>query len=222
MPSKFIYNALQPGKRTIRLIRLHRSLSEYHEPQCDLFHADIADNGTVPYTYESLSYTWGSVKSHTILVNGDTLRITANLYNALQSIKRWKDRPLAEALTAWQSVPNTSAALWVDAICIDQENIQERGEQVQLMGHIYRNASQVIIWLGQSNQNVNTFMDVVAPRKWCIAPSDDAHGNLHRVSHEKPLDGVDTAPHGEPGRITWTITRRPGSSALWRGTRGIR
>jgi len=199
MPSKFIYNALQPGKRTIRLIRLHSTVSENQQPQCDLFNADIADNGTVPYMYESLSYTWGSnIKSHTILVNGDALRITANLYDALQSIQRWKGRPLAEALRARQSVSKTSAALWVDAICIDQENIQERGDQVQLMGHIYRNASQVIIWLGKSNQNVDAFMDFVAPRKWCIVPSSDAYRKLHRGSHEKPLDGVDTAPPEEP------------------------
>jgi len=40
--------------------------------------------------------------------------------------------------------------LWADAICIDQQNIEERGTQVQLMGMIYWKADRVLVWLGQN------------------------------------------------------------------------
>jgi hypothetical protein len=41
-----------------------------------------------------------------------------------------------------------SAALWVDAICIDQTNLDERAQQVGIMDRIYSNAKTVIAWLG--------------------------------------------------------------------------
>jgi hypothetical protein len=39
--------------------------------------------------------------------------------------------------------------IWVDALCIDQENLKERNFQVQQMGSIYRNAAFVFAWLGE-------------------------------------------------------------------------
>ena len=40
-------------------------------------------------------------------------------------------------------------AIWADAICIDQSNLQERAQQVQMMGSIYRAARKVCAWLGE-------------------------------------------------------------------------
>ena len=69
-----------------------------------------------------------------IICNGKRLRIGLNLYNALQKI------------------PSNKAQLWwIDAICIDQSNITERGEQVDLMAQIYANAEEVLVWLGKSS-----------------------------------------------------------------------
>jgi hypothetical protein len=68
-----------------------------------------------------------------ILCNGKQLRVGINLYNALREIP-------ASAGQLW----------WVDAICIDQTNITERGQQVNMMAQIYGNAEEVIVWLGKS------------------------------------------------------------------------
>lgn len=38
--------------------------------------------------------------------------------------------------------------VWVDAVCIDQSNLTERGHQVKMMGYIYSKASRVLVWLG--------------------------------------------------------------------------
>jgi hypothetical protein len=58
--------------------------------------------------------------------------ITANLYSALRSL-RWRSE---------------SRFLWVDAICICQDDLEERGLQVALMRQIYQNATQTVVYLG--------------------------------------------------------------------------
>ncbi|EMT64801.1 Heterokaryon incompatibility protein 6, OR allele [Fusarium odoratissimum] len=49
--------------------------------------------------------------------------------------------------------PDEDRMLWVDALCIDQNNIKERGHQVNRMGEIYKKADRVIIWLGYVSGN---------------------------------------------------------------------
>lgn len=39
--------------------------------------------------------------------------------------------------------------MWIDAICINQMDLNERAQQVQLMAEIYRKASLVVVWLGE-------------------------------------------------------------------------
>ena len=87
--------------------------------------------------YEALSYAWGSneksVMIHIEETGGDRmLAVTSNLAEALQYL-RYEDRP---------------RVLWIDAICVDQQNVPERGHQVSRMADIYRSANPVLIWLG--------------------------------------------------------------------------
>jgi hypothetical protein len=42
--------------------------------------------------------------------------------------------------------------LWIDAICINQEDITERGHQVQLMGRVCSKATRVLVWLGEASE----------------------------------------------------------------------
>jgi hypothetical protein len=51
--------------------------------------------------------------------------------------------------------------IWVDALCIDQKNTIERGSQVQMMGQIYRNASRVLVWLGEAEGGSDQAMDLI-------------------------------------------------------------
>jgi hypothetical protein len=62
--------------------------------------------------------------------------ITPNLYNALIRL-----RPVPGSKTR---------CLWIDAICINQNDVQERAQQVQIMDRIYASARHVIAWLGES------------------------------------------------------------------------
>lgn len=83
--------------------------------------------------YAALSYTWGDpTKVKPITVNGKKMNVTENLWNALFHIRDSRRRQ----------------TLWVDAICINQSDNEEKSAQVPLMSFIYSRAKEVIIWLG--------------------------------------------------------------------------
>jgi hypothetical protein len=92
--------------------------------------------------YVALSYCWAGGKANKVIyLQGKTLRLTQNLWDALQHIRS----------------PNATRNLWVDQICIDQESTRERNEQVQQMDQVYTSADSVIAWLG----NATTSSEVV-------------------------------------------------------------
>jgi hypothetical protein len=112
----------------IRLLRLFKGYF-MDDIRCELLEGWVNQSeGGIPYN--ALSYTWGSTeKAATITVNGGMMRTTLNLYAALQHLRfETEDR-----------------ILWVDAICIDQDNKEERRHQVQYMSNIYKEAEQVVI-----------------------------------------------------------------------------
>ncbi|KAG4435479.1 hypothetical protein IFR05_009051 [Cadophora sp. M221] len=132
---RYKYNPLKADGSSIRLLRIEHSPSaNYNDPlSCSLFHASITDTDTI---FEALSYVWGDASQTVDLeIDGSIIPITHNLDTALRSL-----RPLQTEADPW--------ILWVDAICIDQTNVEERGQQVQLMWEIYSRAVAVTVWLG--------------------------------------------------------------------------
>jgi hypothetical protein len=89
--------------------------------------------GTLPYI--ALSYTWGDAQDTApIQVAGKVKMVTKNLRDALAALR-------AEPKTA-------SLPVWADAVCINQDDIAERSQEVKRMADIYRSAASVIVWLG--------------------------------------------------------------------------
>src|SRR5436190_23844931 len=79
-------------------------------------------------SYEAISYFWGDPEStRTILLDGHHLRVTVNIYDALQQIRDTKH----------------SNTFWIDAICINQSDGSERSQQVQMMKMIFAKAESV-------------------------------------------------------------------------------
>ncbi|KAK0374398.1 heterokaryon incompatibility protein [Colletotrichum limetticola] len=115
--------------------------SHYSNPlKCALSTTPIA----TPRLYKALSYTWGTSRAtHSIDIEGASLLITASLDTALRHIRR-KDEPVT---------------LWIDQICINQEDGAEKGNQVALMTQIYTKAEQVIVWLGPAENNSDALME---------------------------------------------------------------
>jgi hypothetical protein len=126
-----------PGFRLVRILK-----GDDDEIECELFQTYF----NVPETqipYEALSYTWGSeVKEHEIILDGQEFAVTKNLYFALK----------------WLRLEGSERVMWIDAICIDQDNHKERGHQVQQMTDIYSGAERVVIWLGNSTWQTDILM----------------------------------------------------------------
>jgi len=135
-----LYRQLDSSNKEIRLVTILPG-EGCATLKCTLGNAFLETNCS---TYEALSYTWGSNYSiRSIEVNSKPLHVTKNLEVALRRLR----------------LPYTSRQLWIDAICINQEDDIERSEQVQLMRKIYTQAKQVIIWLGEASTSSDIAMD---------------------------------------------------------------
>ncbi|TKA83542.1 hypothetical protein B0A55_00489 [Friedmanniomyces simplex] len=87
----------------------------------------------LPVCYTALSYVWGtSCCNSTITIDGQAKHITDALLVALQHLRH----------------PTISVMLWIDQICIDQEDMKDKESQIKLMGAIYQRAWNTVIWLG--------------------------------------------------------------------------
>jgi hypothetical protein len=84
--------------------------------------------------FAALSYVWGSEPaSQEIELNGKRFHVRENLWQCLLRLRQ----------------PTTPLILWIDAICVNQDDIEERNMQVQFMNHIFGTAKPVFAWLGE-------------------------------------------------------------------------
>lgn len=137
----YVYKPLDLSSDAIRVLRLNHDPFFDNEIQCELIETYLGD---VPY--EALSYTWGSMdKPLKITVDASELHVTENLYTALQYLR----------------LPYEDRLLWVDAVCINQDNNEERGHQVGQMRLVYKMAEGVLIWLGTSDFHTERFFEAM-------------------------------------------------------------
>jgi hypothetical protein len=88
-----------------------------------------------PLPFEALSYTWGNPDAHIpIKLDGQLVKITKNLDLALQYLR----------------LDHAPRTLWVDALCINQLDVNERNQQVAAMRYVYEKATGVVIFLGEA------------------------------------------------------------------------
>jgi hypothetical protein len=86
--------------------------------------------------YTAVSYTWGDADpTEVIYLDGKAFPVRPNLWSCLYYL-------------SLEAGHVRSIYIWVDAICIDQTNDEERTAQVRLMDAIYRDAAFVSVWLG--------------------------------------------------------------------------
>ena len=130
-----------PSSQSIRILWIHPALPT-DKVVCTL---EVADLDVHP-AYLALSYTWGDTSSvKSIECNGVMSAVTANLFAALVRFRDRKDR----------------VAIWVDQLCINQNDLAERAQQVQIMGQVYARASWVWIWLGEESDESSLAMGTV-------------------------------------------------------------
>lgn len=127
----FSYDTLEPG--SVRLVLIKPPFADVSAApvSCQLIQYPI-DNAKMP-SYEALSYTWGEeTATETILIDGCPFLVRPNLHGAMRILRK----------------PFEDRLMWIDAICIDQNDMGERDDQVPRMRTIYSRASTVMIYLG--------------------------------------------------------------------------
>lgn len=103
-------------------------------------------------TYNALSYTWGDGEADSpIVCCGKKLNITRSLRATLFAIRQQRSivRPTPHELAGMTHDIYALEWLWIDQICINQDDVHERERQVRIMQEIYRRAEFVLISLGE-------------------------------------------------------------------------
>lgn len=206
--TKHLYHPLPPGNA----IRILEVMPGTHEsPLICTLH--LATFPQAINSYSALSYAW-QVGFHprppqTIICNGREVQIGENLFDALRRVRH----------------PTSSQMIWADALCINQEDVEERSMQVAKMGDIFHSAHQVLVWLGREDKRVGwrqEFSVVSALSDLCTIVNTwrensrkESHTSKARFYHRSPNGGLrvvaDCAPDERSrrfgyNRFWWTET----------------
>ncbi|KAF2109649.1 heterokaryon incompatibility protein-domain-containing protein [Lophiotrema nucula] len=135
-----LYTNLNPEKEEIRLATILPGTGR--DPlRCTLQVSSFSQKRDA-LNYQALSYTWGDPHAtNEILLNGGPFPVTSNLYAALHRLR----------------CPNTSRTIWIDAICINQSDVEERNHQVQIMRKIFLLASEVLVFLDDYKEGTDVY-----------------------------------------------------------------
>lgn len=130
----FKYSPLNREQSEIRLLRLLPSNDLRSSVVCELEHVSLDKD----VCYEALSYTWGgNVGTDSIVLDGAAFSVTSNLFAALCALRN----------------EDSDCYLWIDVVCINQDDIAKRNQEVLRMLYIYQRARQVVVWLGEASDD---------------------------------------------------------------------
>jgi hypothetical protein len=156
--------------------------------------------------YTAVSYTWGSIQGkQRIMINNSSVLVSPNLFKALADIgKHYRKQGHAGVL------------LWIDQICINQDDDDEKSIQVKSMSDIYRNAETVLVWLsvpaGSLHQGYNSSGEAWIP--WASSSISDTSRGLSLGIGSLGRDFDDETWHS-----AWTgvlaIVRNPWWERAW-------
>lgn len=173
------YLPLPEDGRAIRLLQLF-SGNFSDNIRLSITHQRFPKEDSVFPTNEALSYVWGSqddpvsVYVHSYVQERaieKSLALISKIKDALRTLSKESRSQLPVTL---ELGPNLASALrhlrlkkrlrtlWIDAICISQQDLEERGKEVLKMGEINRQASRVVVWLGPSSEDSSLALDTLA------------------------------------------------------------
>jgi len=169
----YVYRPLDTSKNEIRILLLYSSKEDEDPVKCELLTFGLDDDtraraartrfGAMVKMFKALSYTWGDLqKTDQITLEGHQFPVTKNLSSALRRLRNLNQA----AMKTNQSMPSF---WWIDAICINQDDVLERNQQVALMTRIYKKSLGVHIWLGETADNSDLAMDL-APKIAALRP----------------------------------------------------
>ncbi|KAF3763375.1 HET-domain-containing protein, partial [Cryphonectria parasitica EP155] len=145
--------------------------------------------------YEVLSYRWGDPEAKRVVtLDNQQTFVTTKLHAALLRVR----------------LEDKQRTIWIDQLCIDQDNLTEKAVQIRLMREIYTNCSQCLIWVDEINPTVpqadaeaiidalNSIAYKTLPVPPCLASASAFHGPI------QALKSISVGTHPWWNRI-WTV-----------------
>jgi hypothetical protein len=170
---------------TIRLLDIHPGYDD-EDVVCSIGHCSLSKQPV----YEAVSYVWGqSVLSDRTTCNGQQVYVTPNLHDVLKRVR----------------LESEKRTIWIDGLCINQLDSDEKSRQVHFMYRIYQNATRILVWLGPDP-------DEVASRafKLCHEISREIQASRNEQNTESGQSEVSDSN-------AWSITSRVSfSDTEWR------
>ena len=146
--------------------------------------------------YEALSYTWGDPSlTKPMVLNSTGTMITRNLNSALRHLRK----------------PDVPRRLWVDALCIKQDDIADKNLFIPFMSNIYANASATIVWLGESDDQSDLALSILEDIGSGVQRDD-----ISRPTGDYSSEGSHWAHHiSEREKSSWRALNSLGSRPWW-------
>ncbi|KAH7079336.1 heterokaryon incompatibility protein-domain-containing protein [Paraphoma chrysanthemicola] len=213
----FQYLPLDASRREIRLLVVHPAGTGLRDStlQVSLIKTRLNDSGRQkqisetkeerPLHYTALSYTWGdSQPTYPILLDGMDFKVRQNLHKALLHFR----------------LTEREVIIWIDAVCINQEDEQERESQVAMMRDIYKEAEGVWGWLGPGDapesRGAFTLLRDLAHREYTNVTVDSQRYDILR---SETIDWVRSRPITDVYLKHWIeiakIFESPWFSRMW-------
>jgi hypothetical protein len=149
--------------------------------------------------YEALSYVWGNPSERVPILCGEDGEVVFATPNCLAAIHRLR-------------LPTGPRFIWIDALCINQNDVSERNAQVRNMGSIYRGASRVIVYLGEASDDSTEALDHILNM---MAPQDGKYNDdLGRIIGHWYTRPDDENQHRR-NRAVLQLLERPWFSRVW-------
>ncbi|KAI0404111.1 heterokaryon incompatibility protein-domain-containing protein [Xylaria palmicola] len=149
--------------RNIRLLEILPSPAPYSPIECILREVGMPPTSD----YEALSYVWGKGRpTRSIVLNGRKYPVRENLEAALRQLRVHNNR---------------SRVMWIDALCIDQSNDDERTDQVSHMDAVYRHAKNVEVWLGRESNTSSFLWNHMEQERPIILKGPEHNLSLHHI-----------------------------------------
>jgi hypothetical protein len=138
---KYRYNPLNRERKEIRLLHLDRKSLDAKDEliRCTVEHVFLDDHE--PPQFFAVSYCWGSNPGEAkIVLDGKKVTVPGSAEAALRGTYRSEEQ---------HCLP-----IWIDAICINQIDVEEKSQQVAMMGELYSKAAKTLIWLGNDVEGI--------------------------------------------------------------------
>jgi Heterokaryon incompatibility protein (HET) len=188
--SSYVYQPLYPQE--VRLIELLPGEGT-DDIKCTIKHVSLEDGPC----YQALSYCWGDTKaSAEIYCNNSPLGVTENLFSALCQLRHKR----------------TPTTFWIDAICINQVDVEERNSQVRQMRKIFQRSQRTLIWLGKESDDSDAAMQLV--KDLVHASQKAAKSGIHRNVWYHTIDNIPPL-YSSVWRAFSTLLKRPWFYRTW-------